>query len=84
MDTNGVKQLMISVPNPKTKKASGSIDSTITEVTADIYRVLCDYAGLGTDAYGTKHTTYSLRHSALCFQTLRELQRQAPGRDARR
>ena len=37
MDTNGVKQLVISVPNPKTKKASGSIDSTSTEVAADIY-----------------------------------------------
>ena len=106
MNTNGVKQLVISVPNPKTKKASGSIDSTSTEIAADIYlkrilkrhdnpndylffndiadreryaqdrvsrifRVLCDYAGLGTDAYGTKHTTYSLRHSALCFQILK-------------
>jgi integrase len=106
MDTNGVKQLVISVPNAKTKKASGSIDSTSTEVAADVYikkilkrnddpnayvffagikkrekytvdkvsrlfRVVCDKANLGTDAYGQKHTTYSLRHSALCFQILK-------------
>jgi hypothetical protein len=106
MDTNGVKQLVLSVPNAKTKKASGSIDSTSTEVAADLYvnkilkrnddpnayvffadikkrdkatvdkvsrlfRVVCDKANLGTDAYGQKHTTYSLRHSALCFQILK-------------
>jgi len=106
MDTNGVKQLVISVPNPKTKKASGSIDSTSTEIAADIYlkrilkrhdspndylffndiadreryaqdrvsrifRVLCEHAELDTDAYGQKHSTYSLRHSALCFQILK-------------
>jgi hypothetical protein len=37
MDTNGVKQLVLSVSNAKTKKASGSIDSTSTEVAADLY-----------------------------------------------
>ena len=106
METNGLKQLVISVPNSKTKKASGSIDSTSTEVAADIYikkilprhdspndylffndiqdrddwvqnkvsrifRMVCNNAGLETDAYGQKHTTYSLRHSALCFQILK-------------
>ena len=106
METNGVNQLVISVPNAKTKKASGSIDSTSTEVAADIYlkrilkrhdgpndylffndiadrnrwvqdkvsrifRVLCEHAELESDAYGQKHTSYSLRHSALCFQILK-------------
>ena len=28
-------------------------------------------AGLETDAYGQAHTTYSLRHSSLCFQILK-------------
>ena len=32
---------------------------------------MCEKAKLGTDAYGQKHTTYSLRHSALCFQILK-------------
>ena len=98
--------MVISVPNAKTRKASGSIDSTSTEVAADLYvnnilkrnddpnayiffsdiknrekytvdkvshlfRLVCDKANLGTDAYGQKHTTYSLRHSALCFQILK-------------
>jgi hypothetical protein len=106
MDTNGIKQLVLSVPNAKTKKSKGSIDSTSTEIAADIYlkkiikrnddpnayiffndledrdgwavdkvgkqfRLVCDKANLGTDAYGQKHTTYSLRHSALCFQILK-------------
>ena len=106
METNGLKQLVLSVPNPKTKKASGLIDSTSTEVAADIYinkilprhdapndylffndiqdredwvqnkvsrifRMVCNKAGLETDTYGQKHTTYSLRHSALCFQILK-------------
>ena len=35
------------------------------------FRYLCEYAGLDRDAYGQKHTTYSLRHSALCFQILK-------------
>ena len=103
---DGIEQLVISVPNPKTKKASGGIDSTTTEVAADIYRkrilkrhdhpnaylffdylknrertvpdaisrkfrYLCEHAGLDCDAYGQRHTTYSLRHSALCFQILK-------------
>ena len=106
METDGLKQLVLSVPNSKTRKASGSIDSTSTEVAADIYikkilprhdspndylffndirdredwvqnkvsrifRIVCNKAGLETDAYGQKHTTYSLRHSALCFQILK-------------
>jgi len=101
---HGVEQLVISVPNPKTKK--GLLDSTTTEVAADIYkekilkrhdgrndyiffndikdreryasdrisrmfRVLCEHAELTTDSYGQKHTTYSIRHSALCFQILK-------------
>jgi hypothetical protein len=103
---DGIEQLVISVPNPKTKKASGSLDSTTTEVAADIYRkrilkrnddqnaylffdylrnrentapdtisrkfrYLCEHAKLDRDAYGQRHTTYSLRHSALCFQILK-------------
>ncbi|MFP6708399.1 MAG: phage integrase SAM-like domain-containing protein [Alphaproteobacteria bacterium] len=103
---DGIEQLVISVPNPKTIKATGTIDSTTTEVAADIYRkrilkrnddpnsylffdylknrettvpntisrkfrYLCEHARLDRDAYGQKHTTYSLRHSALCFQILK-------------
>jgi len=34
----GIEQLVISVPNSKTKNAKGSIDSTTTEVAADLYR----------------------------------------------
>ena len=106
LETNGIKQLVLSVPNAKTKKSKGSIDSTSTEIAADIYlnkiikrnddpnayiffndledrdgwtinkvgkqfRLVCEKANLGTDAYGQKHTTYSLRHSALCFQILK-------------
>jgi hypothetical protein len=92
---DGVEQLVISFPNSKTKNANGSIESTTTEVAADLYlkKILPrhdgknDYlffndtqdrtyagdkvskmfkyfvksAGLGTDAYGQAHTTYSLR-----------------------
>ena len=106
LEQDGVEQLIISVPNPKTMKAKGTIDSTSTEVAADLYkrrilprhdspgnylffnhirdrerwcadrvsrkfRVLCKHAGLETDRYGQKHTTYSLRHSALCYQILK-------------
>ena len=101
-----IEQLIISVPNPKTLRASGGIDSTTTEIAADLYknrilkrhdgkedylffnyiknrdryvsdrisrmfRVVCQHGGLDTDAYGQKHTTYSLRHSALCYQILK-------------
>ena len=89
----------------KTKNARGSIDSTTTEVAADLYhrkilprhdgpndylffneikdrtyvgdrvskmfKVLVQKAGLERDAYGQAHTTYSLRHSSLCFQILK-------------
>ena len=102
---DGIEQLVISVPNSKTKNAKGSIDSTTTEVAADLYRKkilirhdgkndylffndiqdrayvgdrvskmfkhLVKTAGLETDAYGQSHTTYSLRHSSLCFQILK-------------
>ena len=34
---DGIDQLVISVPNSKTKNAKGSIDSTTTEVAADLY-----------------------------------------------
>ena len=106
LEQDGIEQLVISVPNPKTMKAKGTIDSTSTEVAADLYRrkiltrhdgandylffnhirdrerwvadrvsrkfrVLCNHAELETDSYGQKHTTYSLRHSALCFQILK-------------
>ena len=36
-----------------------------------MFKVLVKEAGLDTDSYGQKHTTYSLRHSALCFQILK-------------
>ena len=105
LDDEGVEQLLISVPNPKTLKVKGSLDSTTTEVAADLYRkrilakndgrndfiffneiqdrnyarsvvsrmfrVVVRHAELETDSYGQKHTTYSLRHSALCFQILK-------------
>ncbi len=105
-DEDGVKQLVISVPNAKTAKSKGNIDSTSTDIAAEVYhnrilprhddkndylffndiqdrvsyvsdrvsrmfRVLCDHAGLSEDRYGQKHTMYSLRHSALCFQILK-------------
>ena len=100
-----IEQLVLSVPNSKTKNARGSIDSTTTEVAADLYhskilprhdatndylffnkikertyvgdkvskmfKILVQKAGLETDAYGQAHTTYSLRHSSLCFQILK-------------
>ena len=102
---DGIEQLVLSVPNSKTKNARGSIDSTTTEVAADLYhskilprhagpndylffneikdrtyvgdrvskmfKVLVQKAGLERDAYGQAHTTYSLRHSSLCFQILK-------------
>ena len=105
LQEDGFEQLVLSVPNSKTRSSKGSIDSTTTEIAADIYRkkilprhdgansylffdeikdrsyavnrvskmfkVLVKEAGLGTDSYGQKHTTYSLRHSALCFQILK-------------
>jgi len=105
LQEDGFEQLVLSVPNSKTRSSKGSIDSTTTEIAADIYRkkilprhdgahsylffdeikdrsyavdrvskmfkVLVKEAGLGTDAYGQKHTTYSLRHSALCFKILK-------------
>ena len=105
LEEDGFEQLILSVPNAKTRSSKGSIDSTTTEIAADIYRkkilprhdgansylffdeikdrsyavdrvskmfkVLVKEAGLGTDSYGQKHTTYSLRHSALCFQILK-------------
>ena len=105
IEEDKIEQLVLSVPNSKTKNAKGSIDSTTTEIAADIFRkkillrhdhpnaylffdaikdrsyvgervskmfkVLVNAAGIGTDAYGQPHTTYSLRHSALCFQILK-------------
>ena len=102
---DGIEQLVLSVPNSKTKNARGSIDSTTTEVAADLYhskilprhdgpndylffneikdrtyvgdrvskmfKILVQKAGLERDAYGQAHTTYSLRHSSLCFQILK-------------
>jgi len=42
------------------------------EVIPILYRcTVCDRADLDTDAYGQRHTTYSLRHRALCFQILK-------------
>ena len=105
LEEDGFEQLILSVPNAKTRSSKGSIDSTTTEIAADIYRkrilsrhdgansylffdeikdrsyavdrvskmfkVLVNEAELSTDAYGQNHTTYSLRHSALCFQILK-------------
>ena len=36
-----------------------------------MFMVLVQKAGLETIAYGQVHTTYSLRHSSLCFQILK-------------
>ena len=106
LDEDGVTQLVITVPNSKTKKSKGNLDTTTTEIAADVYynrilkrhddrndflffneirdresyvsdrvsrmfSLLCDHAGLSEDTYGQKHTMYSLRHSALCFQILK-------------
>jgi len=105
LQQDGIEQLVISVPNPKTLRAGGHIDSTSTEIAAEVYRNRLlmrndgandylflneikdrDYAGdrmssmfkfvveranLKRDRYGQKHTTYSLRHSALCYQILK-------------
>ena len=38
---------------------------------SQIFKHLVRAAGLETDAYGQAHTTYSLRHSSLCFQILK-------------
>ena len=104
-DDDNVEQLLISVPNPKTFNTTGAIDSTTTEIAADLYKkkilrrhdgaedfiffndmrdrdyvgnkvsqmfkVVVKHAELETDNYGQIHTTYSLRHSALCFQILK-------------
>ena len=37
-DDEGVEQLLISVPNPKTFNTTGVIDSTTIEIAADLYR----------------------------------------------
>ena len=106
LDSEGVSQLVITVPNAKTSKSKGNLDSTSTEIAADVYfsrilkrhdgrndylffneirdresyvsdrvsrmfSILCEHAGLVEDTYGQKHTMYSLRHSALCFQILK-------------
>ena len=102
---DGIEHLVLSVPNSKTRNSKGSIDSTTTEIAADIYRKkvlrrhddpnaflffdeikdrtyamgrvskmfkgLVRDAGVDKDPYGQTHTTYSLRHSALCFQILK-------------
>jgi hypothetical protein len=99
-------QLLLSVPNPKTARSKGFLDSVTTDVAAAIYRknilkrhdgpndylffndikdrdsyvsdrvsrmfrLVCDEAGLSEDRFGQKHTMYSLRHSALCFQIIK-------------
>ena len=105
LEDDGIEQLVISVPNSKTRGSKGTIDSTTTEIAADLYKkgilprhdgrndylffnhlkdrshaanrvsnifkMVVKHAGLETDSYGSKHTTYSLRHSALCFQILK-------------
>ena len=104
-EQDGIEQLVISVPNTKTVRSGGALDSTSTEVAADVYRkkilirhdnvkdflflneikdreyaqdrmssmfsFVVGRANLETDKYGQKHTTYSLRHSALCYQILK-------------
>ena len=105
LEQDGIEQLVISVPNTKTVRSGGALDSTSTEVAADVYRkkilirhdnvddflflneikdreyaqdrmssmfsFVVGRANLETDKYGQKHTTYSLRHSALCYQILK-------------
>ena len=100
---DGIEQLVLSVPNSKTKNAREARQYH-QEVAADLWHskispvtmlqmTICssmksrtgpmsetDYprcqgsgpkAGLERDAYGRAHTTYSLRHSSLCFQILK-------------
>ena len=42
-----------------------------TDRISRMFRVVCQHAELDTDRFGQRHTTYSLRHSALCFQILK-------------
>ena len=42
-----------------------------TDRISRMFRIVCQHAELDTDRFGQKHTTYSLRHSALCFQILK-------------
>jgi len=43
----------------------------VTDRIGRMFRVVCQHADLNADGFGQKHTTYSLRHSALCFQILK-------------
>ena len=38
LEDDGIEQLVLSVPNPKTIKAKGVVDSTTTEIAADVYK----------------------------------------------
>ena len=38
LEDDGIEQLVLSVPNPKTIQAKGVVDSTTTEIAADVYK----------------------------------------------
>ena len=46
-------------------------ESYVSDRVSRMFSILCEHAGLVEDTYGQKHTMYSLRHSALCFQILK-------------
>ena len=46
-------------------------DNYASDRISRMFRVVCQYADLDADRFGQTHTTYSLRHSALCFQILK-------------
>ena len=46
-------------------------DRWVQDRLSRVFRIVCDAADLDADTHGQKHTTYSLRHSALCFQILK-------------
>lgn len=46
-------------------------ESYVMDRVSRIFRIICDTADLSEDRYGQKHTLYSLRHSALCFQIIK-------------
>jgi hypothetical protein len=46
----------------------GNRERYASDRTGRMFCVVCQHANLDADRFGQKHTTYLLRHSALCFQ----------------
>ena len=49
----------------------GDRERYVSDRVGRMFRVVYQHANLDADSFGQKHTTYSLRHSALCFQILK-------------